>query len=414
MTPLSADGIETTAGHGVSTLGTTPGQTALPATGDISAACDVAVLIPCYNEALTIENVVRGFAKALPHARIYVYDNNSTDNTAQLARAAGATVRHESRQGKGHVVRRMFRDIDAELYVLVDGDDTYDASVAPLMVATALSGPFDLVNGIRVEDPRDAAYRRGHRTGNHMLTWMVMRLFGNRTLDMLSGYKVCSRRFVKSFPVLSSGFEIETELTVHALELDMPVAHVKVPYGGRPQGSSSKLNTFRDGGRILRMIINLAKQERPLFFFSSIGFVLALIATILAVPIVIEFLQTHTVPRFPTAILTSGMMLVAFLAFACGLILDTVSRGRLEAKLLRYLSIAHTDRVEQAETWLAAHSAEARKGSSGVAPWMKRKTRGVARAWRWLVAAVVLALIAGTVIATLAGFGLIQLGTLPW
>ena len=399
-----------TASHSDIVVAAMPQEMPQQAPSDPAAGCAVAVLIPCYNESLTIGDVVRDFARALPNARVYVYDNNSTDGTADIARAAGATVRSETRQGKGHVVRRMFRDIDADLYVLVDGDGTYDASTAPLMVAQALSGPFDLVNGVRVEDPRDVSYRRGHRTGNRMLTGLVLHLFGNRTVDILSGYKAFSRRFVKSFPVLSSGFEIETELTVHALELDMPVSHVSTAYGGRVVGSASKLNTFRDGWRILRMIISLTKQERPLLFFSSLGGILAVASAALATPIVIEFLQTHTVPRFPTAILASAMMLLAFLLLACGLILDTVSRGRLEAKLLRYLSVSHPDRVEQAEAWLATHAAAMAVPQPPVAA---ARVKPASRVARVLAAVIVLALVAGAVFVTLSVVGIIPIAIVP-
>jgi glycosyltransferase involved in cell wall biosynthesis len=341
----------------VSPQSTPSRQTPQRALADVLAGCDIAVLIPCYNESLTIGKVVRDFARELPGASIYAYDNNSSDGTARIAREAGAIVRSETRQGKGHVVRRMFRDIDADLYVLVDGDDTYDASAAPLMVAEALAGPFDFINGVRVENSSDNAYRPGHRTGNQVLTGIVLRLFGNRVEDMLSGYKVLSRRFVKSFPVLSSGFEIETELTVHTLALEMPVKNVPTAYGSRPRGSSSKLNTFRDGWHIISMIVDLFKQERPLLFFSLAASVFAAASIILGVPVVIEFFQTHTVPRLPTAVLSSAIMLLAFLSFMTGLILDTVSRGRLEAKLLHYLSLPHVDRAELAQVWLHKYAA---------------------------------------------------------
>lgn len=377
----------------------------------------VAVLIPCYNEALTIGNVVRAFTRALPGARIFVYDNNSTDDTAKVARAAGALVRTERMQGKGHVVRRMFRDIEADWYLLVDGDDTYDPAAAPFMLATALAGPYDLVNGARIEAARDNQYRPGHRLGNQVLTNLVQRLFGNRVVDMLSGYKVLSHRFVKSFPVLSAGFEIETELTVHALELGMPVAHVETIYRGRPAGSASKLNTFRDGWRILGMIVSLFKQERPLLFFSLIGTLLALVSIVLGVPLVIEFLHTHTVPRFPTAIAATGIMMIAFLAFTCGQILDTVSRGRLEAKLLRYLALPCVDQVSVAERWLAAQEAAglvvtsadagATRGKAG----RSRRASGLRRA---LAALIVLLVVAGAVVAALSATGVVHLVALPW
>ena len=296
----------------------------------------IAVLIPCYNEGLTIAKVISDFKTVMPNSDVYVYDNNSSDDTVEKARRAGAIVREEKMQGKGNVVRRMFRDIEADFYILVDGDDTYDAGVAPQMLRLAIEEPCDLVNCIRREAEQEA-YRTGHRFGNQMLTGMVRYIFGNRVQDMLSGYKVLSRRFVKSFPALSGGFDIETELTVHALELSMPVAHVEGSYRGRPEGSESKLHTYRDGLRILSMILILFKHERPLQFFSSIGLVLMLISLALGVPVVIQFLQTGLVIRLPTAVLAMGIMLVAFLSIVTGLILDTVTRGRREAKMLTYL-----------------------------------------------------------------------------
>jgi hypothetical protein len=385
------------------------------AAGDPAAGREIAVLIPCYNEALTIGTVVRDFARALPTARIYVYDNNSKDATAQVAREAGALVRFEPRQGKGHVVRRMFRDIEADLYILVDGDDTYDAGVAPMMVATALAGPFDLANGCRVEPAKAKSYRRGHRVGNQMLTGLVLRLFGNRTVDMLSGYKVLSRRFVKSFPVLSDGFEIETELTVHALELSMPITHVETTYRGRPEGSSSKLRTFRDGWRILRMTIVLFKQERPLLFFALLGAFFALASVVLATPVIIEFFQTHLVPRLPTAVLATGLMMLAFLCAACGLILDTVTRGRLEAKLLSYLTVPQADRVEHAVAWLQAQAASAASASSlaaglaaGAEPRRDARRRRARRRAGVIVALAALAIAIGSAVATALATGIIQ------
>jgi glycosyltransferase involved in cell wall biosynthesis len=296
----------------------------------------IAVLIPCYNEALTIGKVITDFHRVLPEATIYVYDNNSQDNTVAIAKSAGAIVRHESMQGKGNVVRRMFRDIEADFYILVDGDDTYDAEAAPQMLAIAVSEPCDLVNCVRRETGREA-YRIGHRLGNQMLTGAVRLIFGDRIKDMLSGYKVLSRRFVKSFPALSTGFDIETELTVHALELLMPVAHLDGIYRGRPAGSASKLHTYRDGIRILRLIANLFKHERPMQFFSLIGGALAMVSLALGLPVVWQYFQTGLVARLPTAVLAMGIMLIAILSFITGLILDTVTRGRREAKMLAYL-----------------------------------------------------------------------------
>lgn len=301
--------------------------------------CHIAVLIPCYGEESTIGKVVHDFHRALPDARVYVYDNASRDDTASVARSAGAIVRREELRGKGNVVRRMFRDIEADYYILVDGDDTYEAQAAPVMLELAVTGPYDLVNGKRVSHKNEKSYRRGHRFGNTVLTRMVGLLFGDHVTDMLSGYKVLSRRFVKSFPAMSTGFEIETELTVHALELVMPISHVKTLYRERPAGSSSKLSSFRDGRRILFEIFDLCKRERPLFFFSWIGVLLVLLSFILAIPVISGYLSTGLVLRLPTAVLATGVMILAFLSFFCGLILDTVTRGRLEAKMLQYLSI---------------------------------------------------------------------------
>ena len=297
----------------------------------------IAVLVPCYNEAAAVAAVVEGFRQALPAAQIYVYDNNSRDRTADVAREAGAEVRSERRQGKGHVVRRMFADVDADVYVLVDGDATYDAPSAPRMIERLLAEHLDMVVGLRV-DQEQAAYRRGHRTGNRMLTSFLSSVFGQAFKDILSGYRVFSRRFVKSFPVLSDGFEIETELTVHALELAMPVAEVETPYYARPEGSFSKLNTWGDGLRILRTILKLYRSEKPLRFFTAIGAFLALVSIGLAIPILVVYLETGLVPRLPTAVLSTGLMIVAVLSVSSGLVLDTVTRGRREMKLLAYLS----------------------------------------------------------------------------
>jgi glycosyltransferase involved in cell wall biosynthesis len=297
----------------------------------------VAVLVPCFNEEAAVATVVADFRKALPSARILVYDNNSSDRTAAVAREAGAEVRSERRQGKGHVVRRMFADVDADIYVLVDGDATYDAPSAPRMIDVLVSEHLDMVVGLRV-DHSEAAYRRGHRTGNRMLTSFLSQVFGQAFKDILSGYRVFSRRFVKSFPVLSDGFEIETELSVHALELALPVAEVETPYYPRPEGSFSKLNTWRDGLRILGTILKLYRSEKPLRFFTAIGIFLALVSIGIAIPIVVTYLETGLVPRLPTAVLSMGLMIVALLSASSGLVLDTVTRGRREMKLLAYLS----------------------------------------------------------------------------
>ena len=303
-----------------------------------SLAPAIAVLIPCYNEEVAIASVVADFRAALPSATIYVYDNNSRDRTAEVARAAGAVVGNERLQGKGNVSRRMFADIEADVYVLVDGDATYHAASAPLMVEQLLEQRLDMVNGTRVSEV-EAAYRPGHRLGNVVLTGIVRTIFGNRIADMLSGYRVFSRRFVKSFPALSSGFETETEFTVHALELGMPIGQVDTPYRERPPGSQSKLNTVRDGIRILLTIIRLVKEERPLQFFIVSGAILFVVAVVLSVPLLTEFARTGLVPRFPTAILATGLVGLAFLSFTCGLILDSVSRGRTEVKRLAYLAV---------------------------------------------------------------------------
>jgi glycosyltransferase involved in cell wall biosynthesis len=299
----------------------------------------IAVLVPCYNEATTIGSVVRDFQQALPSATIYVFDNNSSDGTANIAREAGAVVRAVSDQGKGNVIRRMFADVDADVYVMVDGDGTYDAKAATQLVQTLLSGALDMVVGTRVSDEREA-YRPGHRFGNRLLTHCVATLFGKTFTDMLSGYRAFSRRFVKSFPAHAAGFEIETELTVHALELRMPVAEVATTYGARPEGSESKLNTWSDGFRILFMIARLFKTERPLLFFSLGFFVCALLSVILAVPVIDEYLRTGLVPRFPTAILCAALMLFGAILLTCGIVLDTVTRGRAEAKRFAYLQHA--------------------------------------------------------------------------
>src|SRR6186713_18485 len=300
-------------------------------------ALRIAVLVPCFNEEAAVATVVADFRKVLPSATIYVYDNNSKDRTVAVAREAGAEVRSERRQGKGHVVRRMFADVDADIYVLVDGDATYDAASAPRMIEMLLSDHLDMVVGFRV-DQAVAAYRPGHRTGNWMLTTLLYSVFGQAFKDLLSGYRVFSRRFVKSFPVLSDGFEIETELSVHALELALPVAEIETPYYARPEGSVSKLNTWRDGFRILSTILKLYRSEKPLRFFTVIGIFLILVSIGLAIPVIITYLEEGLVPRLPTAVLSMGLMIVAVLSVSSGLVLDTVTRGRREMKLLAYLS----------------------------------------------------------------------------
>jgi glycosyltransferase involved in cell wall biosynthesis len=297
----------------------------------------VAVLVPCFNEAAAIARVVTDFRAVLPEAAIYVYDNNSTDCTAEAARAAGAVVRRELHQGKGNVVRRMFADVDAEIYVLVDGDATYDAPSARLMIRRPIDERLDMVVAARVER-HAAAYRLGHRTGNRLLTGFFASVFNATFTDILSGYRVFSRRFVKSFPVLSRGFEIETELAVHALELELAVAEIPTPYYARPEGSVSKLSTWRDGMRILLTMIGLYRSERPLAFFLALAVGLALVSIGLAIPIFATYLEQGTVPRIPTAILSTGLMLLAFLSLVAGLVLDTVTKGRREMKLIAYLA----------------------------------------------------------------------------
>ena len=296
----------------------------------------IAVLLPCYNEEAAVAKVVEDFRAALPDATVFVFDNNSTDRTAAVARDAGAEVFRVKHQGKGFVVRRMFTDVEADIYVLADGDATYDAPSAPRMIERLLAERLDMVVGVRV-DSEQAAYRAGHRTGNRLLSGFVASVFGSTVNDMLSGYRVFSRRFVKSFPVLSGGFEIETELTIHALELGLAIEEIDTPYYARPEGSASKLNTWRDGFRILRTIVKLYRSERPLAFFGSIGIALAIASIGFAIPILITYAKTGLVPRLPTAVLSTGLMLLASLSSAVGLVLDTVTRGRREVKLLAYL-----------------------------------------------------------------------------
>ena len=298
----------------------------------------IAVLLPCYNEEAAIGATVEGFRQALPGATIYVYDNNSRDRTREIAAAAGAVVRTETQQGKGCVVRRMFADIEADVYLMADGDLTYDPAYAQQMVDLLVSEQFDMVVGTRKHDATEA-YRGGHVLGNRLFTRLLAGLFGRSFTDIFSGYRAFSRRFVKSFPVLSQGFEIETEMSVHALELRMPVGELETRYLARPEGSHSKLSTFRDGWRILKAIVTLYRTERPVLFFGGIALLLLIAAVILAVPLVFTYLETGLVPRFPTAILVTGMTIVAVLSFFAGLILDTVTRGRREMRRLAYLAL---------------------------------------------------------------------------
>jgi len=298
----------------------------------------IAILLPCYNEASTIAGVIANFRRVMPEARVFVYDNNSTDDTVKVAEQAGAVVRSESFQGKGNVVRRMFADIEADVYVLADGDETYDADSAPKLVNRLIRHKLDMVAASRVST-RTEAYRPAHVFGNRFLSGLVAWLFGNRFRDILTGYRVFSRRFVKSFPALAGGFEIETELTVHALELRMPADEIDAPYHARPAGSASKLNTWRDGARILMTILLLLKEVRPMFFFSAIALLFAAVSVGLAIPLLFTYLETGLVPRFPTAILSTGLMLIAVVALGCGVILDSVTRGRREIKRMSYLGI---------------------------------------------------------------------------
>ncbi len=297
----------------------------------------LAVLLPCYNEEAAISETIAGFRTALPEAAIYVYDNNSSDQTVKVAMAAGATVRTERQQGKGNVVRRMFADVDADIYIMADGDLTYDPKAAPEMVRMLVDEQLDMVVGTRQHEVAEA-YRGGHVIGNRLFTSLLSGLFGHSFTDIFSGYRVFSRRFVKSFPVLSAGFEIETEMSVHALELRMPVGELETSYGARPEGSASKLSTYRDGWRILKTIGTLYRVERPVLFYGGLGALLIIAAVVLAIPLVVTYLATGLVPRFPTAILATGMVIVAVLSFFAGLILDTVTRGRREVRRLAYLA----------------------------------------------------------------------------
>lgn len=298
----------------------------------------IAVLVPCHNEAATVGQVAADFARALPGASVWVFDNRSTDDTAARAAAAGALVRATPLKGKGNVVRRMFADVEADVYVLVDGDGTYDAAAAPMMVRRLIDEGLDMVSAARVSTEAEA-FRAGHRFGNRALSGAVQMVFGRQFNDMLSGYRAFSRRFVKSFPAHSRGFEIETELTVHTLQMRLPAAEVEAAYGARPEGSQSKLSTFRDGWRILRMISLMVREERPMQFFGISALVALLLAALLAAPVLAGYFQTGLVPRLPTLVVATGLAVVALLSFACGLILDTVARARLEQRRLAYLAL---------------------------------------------------------------------------
>lgn len=296
----------------------------------------VAVLVPCYNEAATIEDVIAGFRAALPQATIHVYDNNSTDDTLALATSAGAVVGNVSHQGKGHVVRRQFADIDADIYILVDGDATYSAACAPKLVNSVIQG-HDMVVGVRGAVD-SGAYRFGHAFGNRLLTGFLSWIFGQRFQDILSGYRAFSRRYIKSFPLLSNGFEIETELTVHALELNMPVAEIPTPYRERPDGSESKLNTWKDGFRILMTILKLFSTERPAMFYGTGSLLLMIGALALGFPLITTYLETGLVPRYPTAIIVTSMFILSGLMLLAGIIINSIATGRREAKIMAYLN----------------------------------------------------------------------------
>lgn len=298
----------------------------------------IAVIVPCYNEEAAISRVVRDFRAALPGAEIYVYDNMSSDGTAERAREAGAVVRQEIRRGKGNVVRRMFADVEADIYVLVDGDDTYDAAAAPMLVRTLVDGGYDIVSGRRVA-VGEHAYRAGHVVGNKIFTGLTALMFDIHVSDLLTGYRVMSRRFVKSFPFTAEGFGIETELTVHAVRLLMPMVEIETAYKERPAGSVSKLHTWSDGFRILLTIVALVREERPLIFFTGLFVLLALASLIIGTPVVVGYFRTGLVPRLPSAVLATALMLLGFLSLASGLILDTVTRGRWELKRTAYLRI---------------------------------------------------------------------------
>ena len=300
----------------------------------------VALIVPCYNEEVTIYNVVTRFKTAMPEIDAYVFDNNSKDKTTEEALRAGATVIQVKRKGKGNVVRRMFADVDADIYVMVDGDNTYEAEAVHKLVDKLIDEHLDMVVGCREVDPEIAklAYRPGHQFGNKMLTGSVAKIFGGEFTDMLSGYRAFSRRYAKSFPALAKGFETETELTVHALELRMPYGEVKTAYSERPEGSESKLSTYKDGIRILYTIIKLFMREKPLAFFSIIGAIFALFSVLFAAPLFTEYLQTGLVPRLPTAVLSSALMIIAILSIFCGLILDSTTIARHELKYFSYLN----------------------------------------------------------------------------
>ncbi|MBF0817249.1 glycosyltransferase [Microbacterium paludicola] len=299
----------------------------------------IAAIVPCYNEALAIAKVVADLKAAVPEMVVYVYDNNSTDGTGDIAREAGAIVRREERKGKGNVVRRAFADVEADIYVMIDGDDTYDAAALPEMIRVLREGPYDHVLGVRSQKT-DTAYRPGHELGNRGFNWLVGSVFGTNVSDMLSGYRVMSRRFVKSFPAASREFEIETELTVHVMSIRVPHTELTVGFKDRPAGSESKLRTYHDGFRILALIGQLIRHERPLLFYGLFGTLLALLGIAFGVPVIVEYLETGLVPRLPTALLALGFVLFGALSWVIGLVLDGVLRSRREMSRLTYLTYA--------------------------------------------------------------------------
>mgnify|MGYP003600892190 FL=1 len=308
---------------------------------------EIAILVPCYNEEIAVEKVIEDFRRVIPEAKIYIFDNNSSDKTSEVARNAGAIVKFVELKGKGNVVRRMFADVEADIYIMTDGDATYDADSVHLLIDKLLDEDLDMVVGCRVEESKENEnYRAGHRFGNMMLTGTVMKIFGGNFTDMLSGYRAFSRRYVKSFPALAEGFETETELTVHALELRMPYGEISTPYFERPEGSESKLSTYKDGWRILKTIIKLYANERPTIFFGLIGLLMLIISSIIMIPIILTYLSTHEVPKFPTLILAVSLATTGILSIAVGLILNTVTRGRHEMKRLFYLSIPNSSKKD--------------------------------------------------------------------
>ncbi|MFB2557314.1 glycosyltransferase [Herbiconiux liangxiaofengii] len=313
----------------------------------------IAAIVPCHNEEAAIAKVIADLKAAVPGMVIYVYDNLSTDRTAEIALQSGAIVRYENTKGKGNVVRRAFGDIDADIYLLIDGDDTYDAFAAPAMIAELLSGPYDHVLGVR-KQTSETAYRPGHSAGNKAFNSLVSRVFGSQVTDMLSGYRIFSRRFVKSFPAVSREFEIETELTVHSMSLRVPQIEHEVDFRDRPEGSESKLNTYRDGFKILSLITQLTRHERPLLFHGVIGLVVMLVALALGLPVIAEFAETGYVPRFPTAFLAASLGIIAFLIWLLGFILDGITRARRESARLVYLSYSAPDHFSRPLSHLSA------------------------------------------------------------